>query len=87
MALTIPDEWLAEAGIDERETRVEIACRLYDAGRLPFSQAIRWPGLTRTGFEEALLVRGLSVYRPTINDLQRDIETLERLGGESCRPS
>lgn len=87
MALMIPDEWLAEAGIDELEVRVEIACRLYDAGRLSFAQAIRWSGLTRTGFEEALLDRSLPVYRPTSDDLQQDLETLERLGGGSCRSS
>lgn len=41
MALTIPDEWLAEAGINERDARIEIGCRLFDAGRLPLAQAIR----------------------------------------------
>jgi predicted HTH domain antitoxin len=80
MPLTIPDDWLDEAGISPDDARVEIACRLYDVGRLSFVQAIRWAGLTRTDFEAAMLERGLSLYPPTDEDLARDLETLDRLG-------
>ena len=44
MPRTIPDEWLSEAGISADDARIEFACRLYDGGRLSFSQAIRWSG-------------------------------------------
>jgi predicted HTH domain antitoxin len=32
--LTIPDDILREAGISESDANVELACRLYDAGKL-----------------------------------------------------
>ena len=80
MPLTIPDEWLEEARISPDDARVELACRLYDGGRLSFGLAIRWSGLTRTDFEAAMLDRGLALYRPTIEDLEDDLETLDRLG-------
>ncbi|MBC8870070.1 MAG: UPF0175 family protein [Planctomycetes bacterium] len=81
MPLTISDELLMEAGIDESDARIEIACRLFDASRLSFAHAMRWAGLSRTAFEEALLERGLAIFRPTVEDLQQDLQTLDRLGG------
>ena len=84
MALTIPDEWLVEAGLSEKEIRIEIACRLYDSGRLSFAQSIRWSGLNRVEFEEALLTRCLPVVRPNLNTLMEDIETIGRLGTSTC---
>ena len=83
MPLTIPDEWLSEAGISPHDARVEFACRLYDGGRLSFRQAIRWSGLSRTGFEAAIIERGLALYHPTAEELESDLETLARLGGDA----
>ena len=80
MPLTIPDDLLAEAGLSERDARIEIACRLYDAGKLAIRAATRWTGLTRTEFEEELLRRKLPLCRPTKDDLNQDLETLQRLG-------
>jgi len=85
MALIIPDEWLAEAGLNEIEIRIEIACRLFDSGRLSFAQSIRWSGLNRVDFEEALLARCLPVVRPNLNTLLEDAETLGRLRASPCR--
>jgi predicted HTH domain antitoxin len=83
MPLTIPDEWLSDAGISSDDARIEFACRLYDGGRLSFGQAIRWSGVMRTEFEAAMLARGLPLYRPTVEDLKHDLETLVRLGAEA----
>jgi len=83
MPLTIPDELLSDAGITPDDARLEFACRLYDGGRLSFGQAIRWSGLTRTDFEAAMLARGLPLYRPTVEDLERDLDTLARLGADT----
>jgi len=80
MPLTIPDDLLAAAGLSERDARIEIACRLYDAGKLAIPAATRWTGLTRTEFEEELLRRKLPLCRPTEEDLNQDLETLQRLG-------
>ena len=80
MPLTIPDDLLAEAGLSERDARIEIACRLYDAGKLTMPAAARWGNLTRTEFEEELLRRKLPICRPTSENLKQDLETLKRLG-------
>ena len=80
MPLTIPDDLLAEAGLSERDARIEIACRLYDAGKLTMPAAARWSSLTRTELEEELLRRKLPICRPTPEDLNQDLQTLQRLG-------
>ncbi len=78
--LTIPDQVLRQAGLTEHEALVEFACRLFDAGKLTLWSAAQLAGLDRTGIEDALLERGISVYRPTADDLAQDLETLDRLG-------
>jgi predicted HTH domain antitoxin len=83
MPLTIPDAWLSDAGITPDDARIEFACRLYDGGRLSFGQAVRWSGVTRTDLEAAMLARGLPLYRPTVEDLERDLDTLARLGADA----
>ena len=62
MPLLFPDVLLHASGMTEDEARVEIACRLFDDQSLTFAQAIQWSGLTRTGFESALLERGFPVF-------------------------
>ena len=78
--LTIPDEVLRQAGLSELEALVEFACRLFDAGKLPLWSAAQLAGLDRNSMEDALLERGIPVYRPTAEDLAQDLETLDRLG-------
>lgn len=63
MPLVIPDELLQELGLDEREARIEIACRLFDAGKLSKASAGRLAGLSRPDFEAALIERGLPWVR------------------------
>ena len=79
MPVMISDAMLKDAGLSEAEARIEIACRLYDSGRLSLSRARRWAEVDRTTFELALLARGLPVYRPTLDDLAVDLATLERM--------
>jgi len=78
--VTIPDQLLSEAGLSEADAKLEIACRLYDAGRLTMPQATRWAGISRVEFESALLHRGLPLIR--IDDIywHQEVEGLERLG-------
>lgn len=80
MPLTIPDQLLAEAGFSERDALIEIACRLYDAGKLAMPAATRWARLGRTQFEEELLGREIAITRPTSEDLKQDLQTLRQLG-------
>ena len=51
MPVTINDETLREAGFTEREAIVEIACRLFDAGKLALWPAAKLAGLSRVEFE------------------------------------
>ena len=79
MPLTIPDELLLEAGLSEAEARLEIACRLYDAGSLTMPQATRWAAVSRVEFEDALLRRDLPLVRVGERYWAQEIQSLKRL--------
>lgn len=79
MSLLISNTLLDQAGLSEAEARLEIGCRLYDAGCLTLPQARRWADVDRPAFETALMERGLPVYRPTLEDLQVDLATISRM--------
>lgn len=76
--LQISDELLREAGLSEREALLELACRLFETGRLSLPSAARMAGLDRNGMEDALLARGIAIYRPTPQDLADDLAALGR---------
>ncbi len=79
MSLTIPDFVLESAGLSEREWVVEIACRLFDSGRITKSAATNWLAMTRGEFDEELSRRKIPLYRLTSDDLQQDVATLRSL--------
>jgi predicted HTH domain antitoxin len=62
------------------EARVEISCRLFDAGKLDLWPAAQLAQLSRVEFEEELRRRKIPIYRPTVADFKADLETLDRLG-------
>lgn len=74
MTIFIPDDILKRAGITEQEARVELACGLFDSGRLELWPAAQVAGLSRPEFEAELLKRKIAIYRPTEDDLRRDME-------------
>jgi predicted HTH domain antitoxin len=76
MPVTIPDEVLKEARLTEREALVEIACRLFEAGRLDLAPAARLAALDRGRFEDELLDRGIPVYRYTAEHFAQDVKSL-----------
>jgi predicted HTH domain antitoxin len=80
MPLTISDELLTEAGLSEVEARTEIACRLYDAGKLTMPEATRWAGLSRTDLESELLKRQLPLIRVGEPYWRQEAESMKRLG-------
>lgn len=80
MPLTISNKLLQDAGMTENEARTEIACRLYDAGKLSLPAGTRWAGLRRSEFEHELLQRKMPLCRPTVEDLADDLAALDRLG-------
>ncbi len=77
--LVIPAEIMKEAGLDEREALVEFACQLFAARRLTLWSAAKLAGLDRNGIEDALLERGIALYRLQPSDLAQDLATLARL--------
>jgi predicted HTH domain antitoxin len=79
MTLHIPDEVLAESGLTEREMLIELACRLYDSGKLSKSHARLLAGLGRDEFNAELAQRGLAVIHYSQEDLDRDVQTLGQL--------
>jgi predicted HTH domain antitoxin len=78
MAVTISDKLLREAGMSDQEALVEIACRLFQAGKLSLPLAARLAEVDRGEMEDQLLDRKIPLYRPTVDDSRQDFETLQR---------
>lgn len=74
--LQIPDDVLKQAGITEREAVLELACRLFETGRLTLFFAARLAGLPQSEFEDVLLDRKIPIYRYSEADLKTDLRTL-----------
>ena len=87
MPLVISDEILKSTGLSEREMQIEIACRLFDAGKLELWPAARLAALSRGEFEEELASRKIAIYRPTLEDWQVDKKTIEELERRTCPSS
>jgi predicted HTH domain antitoxin len=83
MPLTISDETLQKAGMSAEEARVEIACRLFDAGKLDLWPAAQLAQMSRTQFEEELHNRRIPIYRPTLADIKAELEAFEKLERKS----
>jgi predicted HTH domain antitoxin len=81
MSITISDELLREAGMSDREALVEIACRLFEAGKLTLPLAARLAGVDRGEMEDQLLDRKIPLYRPSLEDYRSDVDALRKLKG------
>jgi len=51
---------------------------LFDAQKITFWTAATPARLDRTAMEEALLARGIAIYRPSAADLEQDLQTIEK---------
>jgi predicted HTH domain antitoxin len=80
MPVVISDETLRDAGLTEREALVEIAYRLFGAGKLALWPAAKLAGVNRVAFEQALCERHIAVYRPDEGDLADDLAAFDTLG-------
>ena len=81
MSIQIPDDILQQAGISEEEALIELACHLFDTGKLSLFFAAKLARLAPTDFEDLLLERRIAVYRYTEDDLKFDLRTMEGVGG------
>jgi len=66
--------------MDASEARVEFGCRMFEAQKLTFHAAMKVAMLDRLNLEAALKARGIAVYRPTADDLRREVDALKRAG-------
>jgi predicted HTH domain antitoxin len=80
MPLTLSDDVLKQAGLTAEEARVEIACRLFDAGKLDLWPAAQFAELSRTQFEGELMKRKIPIYRLTLEELIVEQKALDELG-------
>jgi predicted HTH domain antitoxin len=80
MPLTLTDDELKKAGLTAEEARVEIACRLFDAGKLDLWPAAQLAQMSRVEFEVQLALRKIPIYRLTIEDLEAEQRALDKLG-------
>ena len=74
---------LAKAGLTEQEARVELACRLFDIGKLALWPAAQLAGMSRVEFEGELASREIPIYRPTVQDIEDDLAAIERFRGRA----
>jgi predicted HTH domain antitoxin len=82
MPLTIGDEALRAMRMNEQEARVEIACRLFDAGVMSFGHAAALAELTEAQMLDEIERRGIPRYRYTAEHLRQDLEGIRRLEEE-----
>ncbi len=66
--------------MSEGEALVEIACRLFEAGKLTLWSGARLARLSRVVFEQELRARHIALYRPTVDGLEADLDALDRIG-------
>jgi predicted HTH domain antitoxin len=78
--LHIPEDVLEQAGITEREAVIELACSLFDTGRLTLFFSAKLAGLSQGEFQEVLSDRKIPIYRYTEDDLKNDLQNLQRAG-------
>jgi predicted HTH domain antitoxin len=78
MPLMVSDEQLQSAGMTADEALLELACRLFQLGRLSLWPAAQLAGRSRIEMEAALSERGIPVYVVTEEDLRQDLETMNR---------
>jgi len=77
MSIHIPEDILQQAGISEGEALIELACHLFDTGKLSLFFAAKLARLSPADFEDLLLERRIAVYRYAEDDLKSDLRTME----------
>lgn len=82
MPVVITDDILAEAGMTEAQARIEIACRLFQVGKLDQNAARDLAGLDRVAFWSECGKRSIDAIGYTAEDAQQDVVTLERVLGK-----
>lgn len=79
MSVTISDDVLQAAHMDEAELRQELALVLFERERLTLAQAAHFAGMERLRFQHLLASRGLCPHYD-VPEFEADLETLRDLG-------
>ncbi|HZZ41712.1 MAG TPA: UPF0175 family protein [Tepidisphaeraceae bacterium] len=79
MPLVISDDDLHAVKLTPDEARIEIACRLFDAGKLALWPAAQFAHLSRSEMEDELHSRKIPIYRYTLEDFHEDLTTINHL--------
>ena len=79
MPITIPDELLAAAGLNEAEIKQELALALFQRDRITLAQASRLTGMNQLQFQTLLAEREIPVHYG-VSEFEQDLHTLHRLG-------
>jgi predicted HTH domain antitoxin len=75
--LAISDDVLRQTGMSEREARIEIACRLFQAECISLPVAGRIAELERPAMEHELRRRDIAPYKLTVKMLDEDMAAFE----------
>jgi predicted HTH domain antitoxin len=84
MPFVIDDETLRAMGMDEREALVEIACRLFDAGKLSFGHAAAFAKIDEDQMYREIEKRNIPRYRYTAEHLAQDIEAMRQFNDQKA---
>jgi predicted HTH domain antitoxin len=79
VTLEIPDDVLKREGLTEKEMRIELACRLFDAQKMSKAEAGRLSGLSRDEFNAELMARNLPVIRIDEEYMAQEFEAIEKM--------
>ncbi len=86
LVIEIPKDVLRSMKVPERELpqrlRIELALRLYQTGVLSYGKARRLAGMTKWDFQ-SLLGKEHILRRYDVEDLEKDLATLEKLSAGS----
>lgn len=75
MALIIPDSVLSKAQLSGEDLLTDLACYMYDKGRLSFGKASELSGLNYFQFQKALAEREIDI-KYSEQDLDTDLRNL-----------
>ena len=79
MTVTIPDDRIGSVRLDERDALVDIAIGLYKREQVSLGRAAEIAGIGTPEFLQELGRRRISINY-SVDDLQQDLATVERLG-------
>jgi predicted HTH domain antitoxin len=85
MPLILSDEELQAAGLTPETARIELACRLFEAGKLDLFHARKLSGRVRVDFEDELIARKIPVYYVTEETWAQDLAAMPSLLTEPRR--